>query len=144
MAASSSPDIGHIAATHFIRLLPKDLTHDETLEDVNPIWLRLAPLASADPGSFSEASLHQSLHLLGIISKSLKKESRALSHAIGTMLPSTALVACASPVAGTRREAISSATNLCRSDPTAGIRALLPVLFRHMRNLDDDPGRLGA
>ena len=135
---------GSKQAKSILQLIVAQMPEEQTLQEIDPIWFRIMPLASSDPAKCDGGDLTESVVMLSSISSALRKRSNALLHASSTLLPTVTLLACASPSALIRHEAVDAVKHFCEVDADLSMPIVLPSILNHLQSIDDDPRRLGS
>ena len=127
-----------------IRLVVSQLPKELTLNDIEPFWDRLEPLAISDPARYNRTVVAEALTMICAVSPALQKNSNSLSHASSSLLPTVSLLACKSPTAQMRQDAVRAIKDFCQVDIDLSLPLVLPYLKKFMEAVDDDPSRLGS
>ncbi len=136
--------IGFERSQIIIQSLIAQLPAKTTLEEINPIWMRIKCLSSPDPAVHSEEKLMKAIVLLNSISLSLQRGSKCLENATSVFLSTTIVLACTSPVAVLRNLAVNVVSNICGVGTDFAMPIALSLMLKYLRLTDDDPSRLGA
>ena len=132
------------AATHVIALLISQLSSDETLTSIPPMWNRLRLLGGCHSPALDENSLLEYLRLLAVICKALKRGTAVTRHIIENMTGPLVPVACTYKLSGTRAIAANVIVSLCQTDPLLAMDASFPSILKYLGEKDDDLRRLGS
>lgn len=141
--ASSSEIQGH-AAEQIIVLLVSQLPEGNTLEDYQPVWIRLRLLVEHHPPAMDDDALANSLRLLSVTCKGLKRGCAATRHVIENVMGPLIPIACSYMSAVARGVASNIIVSLCQIDTVLAMDTCLPLILKIMNNKENDSRRLGS
>jgi hypothetical protein len=131
-------------ATQVLTLFVSQLHPNETLESVAPIWNRLKILMQSDASALDGVSTLESLLLLVVICKTLRRGTAVTRHLIENLTQPLVRILCTSSSSSTRTVAMESVVSLCKTDPELALDTSLPLILKLLADNDNDARRLGA